>query len=73
MRLIILLTTVFLIADLIADTAIAQQARIPVGSQKTSNLETPLRGMSASDVSEIFGQPASISEAVGEPPIAIWH
>lgn len=73
MRLILLLTTVFLIADLIADTAVAQQIRIPVGSQNIANLDTPLKGMSMSDVSQMFGQPKRSSEAVGEPPIAIWH
>lgn len=73
MRLILLFTTIFLIADLIADTAIAQQMRIPAGSQKVASLETPLKGMSMQDVSDRFGQPEDVSEAVGEPPITIWH
>lgn len=72
MRIIILLVGIFLIADLIADTAIAQQTQIPQASS-TSDYEVPLRGMSKHDVSDKFGQPLSTSKAVGEPPISIWH
>lgn len=72
MRIIILLFSIFLIADLIADTAIAQQTQIPQTSS-TSGYQVPLRGMSKNDVSEKFGEPISTSKAVGEPPISIWH
>lgn len=72
MRIIIMLAGIFLIADLIADTALGQQIQIPQAS-KTSGYEIPLRGMSKQDVSVKFGKPISISEAVGEPPISIWH
>ena len=73
MRIIILLATIFLIADLIADTAIAQQVQIPNEINGVSGYEIPLRGMSKEDVSDKFGRPLSTSEAVGEPPISIWH
>jgi hypothetical protein len=68
-RIILLLVTIFFIADLIADTAIAQQTQMP----QTAGYEIPLRGMSKEDVSEKFGQPISTSKTVGEPPISIWH
>ena len=67
-----MLVAIFLIADLIADAAIAQQTQTPQAS-KPSGYEIPFRGMSKSDVSEKFGQPISTSKAVGEPPISIWH
>lgn len=73
MRIIIFLSTILLIADLIADTAIAQQTRIPLGLAEQPAQNVPLRGMSKQLVSSQFGQPNSTSAAVGEPPISIWH
>ena len=73
MRILILITSIFLIADLIADTAVAQQTKMPSGRTASSGYEIPLRGMSKVEVSEMFGQPISTSKAVGEPPISIWH
>ncbi|MBT5331649.1 MAG: phosphodiesterase [Porticoccaceae bacterium] len=69
MRIIILLATIFLIADLIADTAIAQQMQGP----ELPAYEIPLRGMSKEDVSEKYGQPISTSKSTGEPGVSIWH
>lgn len=51
----------------------AQQTRLPLEITTASAYEIPLRGMSKNDVSEQFGQPISVSKAVGEPPISIWH
>lgn len=72
MRFIIFLTTIFLIADLIADTAISQQSRLP-SAVSDSTRATPFRGMSKQEVERSFGSPGSTSQLAGEQPLSVWH
>lgn len=76
MRILLMLTCIFLIADLIADTATAETLQIPKYTATDTNeteISLPVRGSSKQEVEESFGEPISISQAVGEPPISIWH
>lgn len=46
---------------------------IPVTEQgKNSEIERPLGGMSKEEVKAHWGEPNSIREAVGSPPISSW-
>ena len=52
----------------------AEVIHIPVGQQAPENkhMARPVRGMSQDSVLADYGEPASITAAVGEPPISKW-
>ena len=52
----------------------AEIIHIPIGQQapENKNLPRPVRGMNQDSVLAAYGEPSSISAAVGEPPISKW-
>ena len=62
------------ILSLLAPAALvsADELTIPVASQGQSDIETPRKGVSQSQVTSQFGQPLKTSGPVGDPPIDRW-
>lgn len=57
-----------------ASGALAEDLRVPVGSQADrSQQNMPSMGMTQASVQSAWGQPDSIDTAVGQPPISQWH
>lgn len=54
---------------------VAEQVVIPVGQQAAEKQGTqrPAPGLNKDKVREQFGEPLSIHEAVGDPPISSWE
>jgi hypothetical protein len=55
--------------------ALTDTLRVPVGQQSQSQTEIsrPTNGMTQDRVIERFGEPLSVTPAVGEPPISSWE
>ncbi|TNE94683.1 hypothetical protein [Porticoccus sp.] len=53
----------------------AEQVVVPVGQQAAEKqaLERPHRGISKERVREQFGEPLTMQNGVGEPPISSWE
>lgn len=63
----------FLLAPL--STAVAEEVRVSVKNQVQRSLQEdlPRTGLSESSVRNRWGEPQSVTEPVGEPPIRQWH
>jgi hypothetical protein len=65
------LTGIFLMA---ASLANADKIQVPLGQQGDSSItiERPSAGMTKDQVQKRFGEPTSVKNAVGTPPISSW-
>ena len=53
---------------------VAEELRVPVGSQADrSQQSVPRTGMTQASVKASWGEPASVEGPVGQPPISQWH
>jgi hypothetical protein len=67
------LTATFTLALTPADSAVAEDIVIPVGTQADRNhADIPKMGTSQTSVRSSWGEPQAIRGPVGEPPIAQW-
>lgn len=71
----ILPATLITAALLTGAPALAEQIRVPIGSQSADSqgVETPRRGMTKSQVEATYGAPESKNGPTGEPPIYYWE
>jgi hypothetical protein len=53
----------------------AEVIKLPVGKQSSDKqqLDRPQNGMTNERVRALFGEPLSVTEPVGEPPISSWE
>lgn len=53
----------------------AEQIKLGISKQAPENqgISRPERGMSKSQVLELFGEPSSQTPEKGQPPISTWH
>ncbi len=68
----ILSATVVAVALLAGTPVLAEQIRVPVGSQG-GEAEMPQRGMNKTRVEAVFGMPDSKNGPTGDPPIYYWE
>lgn len=68
-----ILIAIFSVAAYSSANTLAEEIRIPVGSQGNSSIEIPKRGQTQEDVSLAYGEPERSSNNIGEPPISTWH
>ncbi|MGV6808023.1 MAG: hypothetical protein ACWA5K_09000 [bacterium] len=61
-------------AAVLSHSALAEVITVPIGQQGTAKqaIAKPSTGQSKEQVLEKFGEPASRSASVGEPPISSW-
>jgi len=64
-----------IICLLIAPHTLAEDIKIPVGSQtpELQNIARPIMGMTKSHVKTRFGDPLKENAAKGQPPISSWE
>lgn len=53
--------------------SIAEEIKIPIGSQGESQTELPHRGLSSKQLLKRFGEPKHVQGPVGNPAISQWH
>lgn len=66
--------TVSIFIAITANTAIAEQVRIPIGEQSdVANVAKPAHGRTKAQVVSDFGEPSSKRGPVGDPAIYFWE
>ncbi len=73
MRIFIFLATIFLIADLIADTAISHQSRLPTTLTSNSSVDMSFRGVSKLDLEHNFSRSGTASTLTTDQTASVWH
>lgn len=53
--------------------AVAEEVKVPVGSQGSLYQEVQMRGLSMDDIINRLGEPLAKEGPVGEPPISRWE
>ena len=60
------------LALILSSTVIADELKIPIGSQGNKAMQRPANGMAKAAVEARYGAPETIKGPVGDPPITIW-
>lgn len=60
------------LALLLSSTVIADELKMPIGSQGDKDMQRPINGMAKTAVEARYGAPEMIKGPVGDPPITIW-